>query len=408
MPSWVSGADTMPNSDPYDDAIAGFASRKAELGVGADRQVERFRTLVGRLKTPRLARLQEAREDLIRRIVPVAISVGFAAFLVNMHWLREVSIPNPLEWEQLARLFTALLVILLGWDWYHRDTDKYPATTLPRFIVDVLVVIASLIFLISSAHERVWLLSLIAIFVLYVIWDCLTYHQQFKAFITSIPKGKWTRLQSARAILNSYKSNEGERDKIRSLLTNVSWLIYFIGIFGLDFLFQYPAWERALVPCFFVAWGAVLLWRDGNNERSGDAHGWTMKKRCSAIGLLWALFFVVLWFTHAISTPSQVQVTAAQIANGRMVIAGRAGRPNVEVYVDNISTPSDASGYFRIEAAHLPGTCIATVSDGTSSYDAVIANCGPQGVQGLQGSRGEARPQGKRQSAPALLWTAEE
>ncbi len=44
----------------------------------------------------------EARRDLIRRLFPVAISVGFAARLIHMKWLENGKLPNYTESEELA------------------------------------------------------------------------------------------------------------------------------------------------------------------------------------------------------------------------------------------------------------------------------------------------------------------
>jgi SAM (Sterile alpha motif) domain-containing protein len=71
----------------------------------------------------------DARDDFTRRFVAVAVSVGFATFLVRMQWLSEDSFPSFLEINQLVRLFVALGFIVLGWEWYHRDIGRSPGTT---------------------------------------------------------------------------------------------------------------------------------------------------------------------------------------------------------------------------------------------------------------------------------------
>jgi SAM domain (Sterile alpha motif) len=85
-------------------------------------------------------RRSEARQDFVRRFVAVAVSVGFASVLVRMPWLAEGSWPNLGQWEQLLRLFTAFVVILLGWEWHHKDLGTHKETSIFRFGVDVTVI----------------------------------------------------------------------------------------------------------------------------------------------------------------------------------------------------------------------------------------------------------------------------
>lgn len=59
-------------------------------------------------------RRSEARQDFVRRFVAVAVSVGFASALVRMPWLTDGSWPNLGQWEQLLRLFTAFVIIVMA------------------------------------------------------------------------------------------------------------------------------------------------------------------------------------------------------------------------------------------------------------------------------------------------------
>jgi hypothetical protein len=308
-------------------------------------------------------RRSDARHDLVRRFVAVMISVGFASFLARMTWLSEGSLPGLMEGEQLVRLFTALLVILLGWEWHHKDLGPHPVTTIIRFLVDVLVVIASLIFLISSAHERVWLLFLVIIFALYVAWDGVTFRRRFFAFRA--------RHRTLRRMVHEFRSDQTKLDKIRGPVTNVLWLVYFGGIFVL-FLFQSPTFLHTVLLCLFVALGAWVLTYQGSKP---DA--WTWGFRFLVPICLFLALIVLFFITDQEILPSELRVDEAQIANGRMVIAGRVGRPTVKVSVGNQFTQSDPNGSFRIEAMEVPTTCRVRVRYGTSTSDEILGNCAP-------------------------------
>ena len=118
--------------------------------------------------------LTNPRTDLIRRLFPMAISVGFAGPLVQMSWLTNGPIPTMPEFEQLARLFVSMLFVLISWDWFHKDMISSPPRTMVRFLTDVAIVLAYMLFLIFSRSQAAWLVSIVMVFFLYVIWDILS------------------------------------------------------------------------------------------------------------------------------------------------------------------------------------------------------------------------------------------
>ena len=120
----------------------------------------------------------EPRFDFIRRFVAVAVSVGFATLLVNMKFVKEGVLPTSFEQQTIARLLTGFVIFLFGWLWFHRDLEtkirqKANSISILRFFLDALIVVASLIFLVSSYHQLSWLIALEVIFFLYVVWDIL-------------------------------------------------------------------------------------------------------------------------------------------------------------------------------------------------------------------------------------------
>jgi hypothetical protein len=101
----------------------------------------------GQLPTPTAATiLPNARMDLIRRLIAIAISVGFVARLAKMDWLTGGQLPSEAgQWEEITRIATAMVLIVAGWEWYHRDVDTLPLNRRYRFVVDILIVVMSVV-----------------------------------------------------------------------------------------------------------------------------------------------------------------------------------------------------------------------------------------------------------------------
>ena len=162
-------------------------------------------------------------------------------------------------------------------------------------------------------------------------------------------------------------------NKIRGPVTNLLWLFYFGVILALFlFLFQSPTFLHTALLCIFVVLGSSLLTSQGNRQGA-----WTWKSRVLVIFGLLVPLIGLLVLTYQELLPCELRVDEAQIANGRMVIAGRVGRPNVTVSAGNNSTQSDANSKFRIEAVNVPSTCRVRVRYGISTSDETLANCEP-------------------------------
>lgn len=102
---------------------------------------------------------------------------------------------------------------------------------------------------------------------------------------------------------------------------------------------------------------------------------------------------------------AEIRVRDAQIANGYLVITGRADFPRSTVVLDEShSVTTDWRGRFDFRIAYVPPNCIGTLKVGTESRQVVIANCGqvgPQGPKGDPGPIGPAGPPGPRGEAGA-------
>ena len=207
----------------------------------------------------------KARQDLIVRLFPVSISVGFATRLIDMDWVKTPAWPSYAEWEQLARVATAIFVIVSGWEWYHRDVRLRPLERPYRFIIDVLVVILGMIFLYSSSHPAVWFLSLIAIFACYVLWDLLSMAE----YPGEVPS--------------------------RRLMADVKWLFYFCLLAAASWWWFENAHFQAFVASFFILLGAIALRYDGEYEdvKGRKVIGWQWAPRLMAVITLLVAYVAV-------------------------------------------------------------------------------------------------------------------
>jgi hypothetical protein len=82
-----------------------------ELGVAVGYR-HRILKAIQKIAPPELKRegtdSAKDRHDLIKRFVPIALSVGFAARLVDINWVKKGTPITYDQWEQLARLFEAV------------------------------------------------------------------------------------------------------------------------------------------------------------------------------------------------------------------------------------------------------------------------------------------------------------
>jgi hypothetical protein len=115
----------------------------------------------------------ETRADLIRRLLAIAIAVGFAATLAKMQWVQNGTLPGPAEFNQMLALITALLATILGWDSHLLALRNAPLTDFPRFLLHVVLVFVFMFLLMASTHPGCLLWTLAVIFFLYLVSDLL-------------------------------------------------------------------------------------------------------------------------------------------------------------------------------------------------------------------------------------------
>ena len=202
------------------------------------------------------------RGDFIRLLFAVAISVGFAAVLGQMDWLKNGAFPSLSESEQLAILATGMFATVLSWDGYLASIEKKPLNGYFRYAIDIVLVFVYMFFLISSNHPNFWLPILATIFLLYVVWDLLTIREHMAQYNASlVPKGaEATYRASAGQVLRVYVDGFLDRSAVyRGPIISLSWAIYFVGLTGINLM--EAKWQVFVTSAFAIA-GLALYRRD--------------------------------------------------------------------------------------------------------------------------------------------------
>jgi predicted nuclease with TOPRIM domain len=247
---------------------------KHEL-VTVQEKLDQAKNDIKRLTTAAEDKVPEARKDLIRRFVAIAISVGFATQIVKMelikHWTEAIEqwpswwplwttipkVDGPLL-ETMARLCTSMLVILLAWDWYDRDLRDKPLTRIGRFILDAIIVSAELVLLLSSSDPRLWAIVLIAIFAFYIVWDIFSIIDHPGAFGFDDPRTKWRYVP--RDVLYTYGGGFAGNPLRRGPAINLTWFLYFLVVLS---LLPFRGMHAPFITSLMVILGASLLWCEG-------------------------------------------------------------------------------------------------------------------------------------------------
>lgn len=116
----------------------------------------------------------EGRADFLKRFFAVAISVGFAAKLIEMNFLLHLDFSDSANTQQLLLLFISISIIMGSWDFYFTSIKDRPLYDRGRFFLDIFIVSGYILLLSSIDDERVFCRILCGILFLYYIWDILT------------------------------------------------------------------------------------------------------------------------------------------------------------------------------------------------------------------------------------------
>ena len=245
----------------------------------------------------------QIRDDFIRRLFAVAISVGFAATMTKMEWVENGSFPNKPEWEQLSILFTGLVATVLSWDGYLVSIKSKPLNGFGRFSIDILLVFIYMFFLISSKQPGFWLPTLAVVFVLYVIWDFLTVREHMGSYnASSVPAdADDTYRATTCGVLSVYVDGFLGRPNVgRGPIITLSWALYFVVLAIMNLM---TAEWQVFVTCLFAIPGLILYrWDKAAKPTGASVAGFPMWRRTLTILLLLglaALYFYMFPITPA-------------------------------------------------------------------------------------------------------------
>jgi hypothetical protein len=219
------------------------------------------------------------RDDLIRRLFAVAISVGAATTIANMTWVQVGTWPCMAEWQQLLILIAALTATVLSWDGYLFAINERPLKNFWRFAIDILLVFIYMILLMTSKLLIWWVFLHAFIYALYAIWDLLTIYDWKSQYYTTLPE---TGAPTVRGVYvgGLRDSSNVSRGPIITLVWGAYfWFLYFLNDRALHWLDLPGLKERIVGTTLFVVLGLYLYRRDKTQR-------YTMCRRSGYIALL--------------------------------------------------------------------------------------------------------------------------
>ena len=121
----------------------------------------------------------KSRVDFIKRLFAVAVSVGAATPVSRVlsaqsnsdaHTINILSVLSG-HWRSLLLLFISLVTVVLSWEGYYGTLEGLPLEDPLRFYLDIAIVFAYLLLMLSTEYYDVWFSLLPCIFGLYLAWD---------------------------------------------------------------------------------------------------------------------------------------------------------------------------------------------------------------------------------------------
>lgn len=119
----------------------------------------------------------EDRNDFVKRLFAVVISVGFATTVPStLQWIVTLSWPDRGVVRSSALLLGSLLLVVQSWEGYLASVRTYPLKDITRFILDIVLVFEYLLLLHLSVDEhdlthRKFLTCVCTILFTYLVWD---------------------------------------------------------------------------------------------------------------------------------------------------------------------------------------------------------------------------------------------
>jgi len=162
------------------------------------------------------------RADFIKRLFAVAVSVGFASQLIQLQqaggWLSS---------SHFWFLIVGLFLIINSWEHDFRSLRDKPLNSEYRFYVDIIIVFSYLVLLASRSTTQ-FLATICFIFLLYVIWDRLSYAEHTNHYEPKDQNSSEVGLSYVGRLIHATKD---EHSLVRPKLSTILALLYFAEIY---------------------------------------------------------------------------------------------------------------------------------------------------------------------------------
>jgi hypothetical protein len=218
------------------------------------------------------------RDDLIRRLFAVAISVGAATTIAKMDWVDAGHWPCLAEWQQIFILVAAMTATVLSWDGYLLSIADRPLTNFWRFAIDIVLVFIYMVLLMTSKLLVWWLFLHAFVYALYAVWDLLSiFDWKSKYYTESNSSSQTVRGVYIGGLINRVGVSRGP-------IITLGWGLYFWGLYilndrALHWIGAPGLSHRIFGTTIFVVLGLIFY-------RQDKARRFTMQTRLGLIACL--------------------------------------------------------------------------------------------------------------------------
>lgn len=204
------------------------------------------------IKNPEPTSIAKGREDFIKRLFAVTLSVGVASQIVRImfdptHFYPQYDWSPVLDqWRTILLLLISLIIVVSSWEGYLGAVERMPLEDAFRFWIDIALVFSYLLLTLSSQIQGLWFSIHTLIFVEYLAWDI------------------------ARSTLSVYKERQAafpQRQYQLSMMITIVWLLYFVVILLLKNFTPYFSGSLGFTAIAFAALAGVVLYRRDKKYR---------------------------------------------------------------------------------------------------------------------------------------------
>lgn len=230
----------------------------------------------------------DIREDFIKRLFAVAISVGFAATFTGMNWVKNQQLPTEPERGEIFLLLTALIATVVSWDGYLVSIKEKRLYGTWRFTIDIALVFLYMVLLITAKNLELFRWLLAFIFGVYVAWDFLSAQEHYDKY--NLKSGA-SQTGSALRALELYWLGLLDAPEIkRGPIITLSWACYFLALPCLG------EWAEPLGPYTFSAFATagLIAYRHDKVRKGVDVGGITGFRMRARLALIAALLILLI------------------------------------------------------------------------------------------------------------------